>query len=113
MSVSGGGLSAGVGGNVELSDIVKGGDAFLARLKQFDERAALARNSIAQAVARHAAATKAQAIAAETQAAADTQLAANRAKAEELDQAIADAKAARAALDGRLEPLLKFLREPA
>jgi DNA primase large subunit len=110
MSLStGGGVSAG-GGNVDIADILQGGDQFMARLKLFDERAAVARDNIAKAEALVAEAKLRQAAADETQARADAQLAANVAKAEELDIAIAAAKAKRAELDGRLEPFLKLTR---
>jgi|SRR5581483_3289873 len=112
MSVSGsGGVSAMSGGNVDLQAILSGGDAFMARLKLFDERAATARESAALAQALLAEAKRAQAVADQTQARADVLIAENRAKAEELEMAITAAKQARAELDGRLAPLLAFLRD--
>jgi hypothetical protein len=105
-----GGLSAEGGGTVDLQDILAGGDNFMARLKLFDERAAVARDHVSKAEALVAEAKQRQAAAEETQARADQELAANIAKAKQLDAEIAATRMSRTDLDGRLAPLLKFLR---
>jgi hypothetical protein len=108
---SGGGVSIGGGGDsVDLQALISGGAGFTERLKLFDEAATRAADNAARAEQLLAQAKAAQARADEAQQRADASLAECVAKAAALDQAIADAKQARANLDGRLQPLLKFLR---
>jgi hypothetical protein len=111
MSVSaGGGVSVGGGGGVDLDAIISGGAAFTERLRLFDEAARRAADNARAAETLLAEARRTQAAAEATQARADALIAENTAKSEELDMALAAARQARADLDGRLAPLLQFLR---
>jgi hypothetical protein len=112
MSVSGSGLSAGgSGGSADLDMILSGGPEFLARLRLHQSRQEAAATLKKEAEALLAEAKEMMARADETQMQADAQLAENIAAKEALDQAISDAKAARANLDARMAPLLAFLKE--
>jgi 4-alpha-glucanotransferase len=101
------GVSITSGGNIELQDILAGGDGFTARLKTFKDAAAQAEAAKQQLRA------EAEAIlerARETQAAADKQLADNQAAAEQLRLAQEEAEKARVNLPKSTKPSWRLPR---